>query len=86
MGCGGAKQNLNVEIPVMDYSGLDRWQKFEYANFPFYRTPVDVFEGRCKRFVNGKSSVSLKQLRYAFKDDKLWDDIQNDNSLLVQIL
>lgn len=85
MGCGGSK-NQFAEIPVMDYTKLDRWQRFENQMFPFYRTRIDVFEGRVKRFVNKKSSVSLKQLRYAFKDDKLWDDIQNDNSLLVQIL
>ena len=85
MGCGGSK-NQFAEIPVMDYTKLDRWQKFENQMFPFYRTRIDVFEGRVKRFVNKKSSVSLKQLRYAFKDDKIWDDIQNDNSLLVQVL
>ena len=42
----------------MDLTKLDRYAKFE-KSMPFYRTRIDVFEGRVKRFVNGKSSVSL---------------------------
>ncbi len=59
------------EIPEIDASKLDNYQRFEYQ-FPFYRTRIDIFEGRVKRFVFGKTSVSLAQLRYAFKDDKKW--------------
>ena len=47
---------------------------------------IDVFEGKVKRFVSGKNSVTLPQLRYAFKDDKNWEDLQRDNSLLVKLV
>ena len=88
MGCGDSKQGSRApveEIPEMDLSGLDNYQKFEYQ-LPFYRTRIDIFEGRVKRFVNGKNSVTLQQLRYAFKDDKKWSDLFNEDSVLCQIL
>jgi hypothetical protein len=47
---------------------------------------IDVFEGKVKRFVSGKNSVTLSQLRYAFKDDKNWEDLASDNSLLVKLI
>jgi hypothetical protein len=47
---------------------------------------IDVFEGKVKRFVYDKNSVTLTQLRYAFKDDKNWEDLQRDNSLLVKLI
>ena len=89
MGCsqpshGGALPPPS-EIPEVDLSKLDSYSKFEYQ-FPFYRTRVDIFEGRVKRFVFGKKSVSFAQLKYAFKDDKKWADLQDENSLLVEIL
>ena len=73
------------EIPEIDLSKLDNYSKFEFQ-FPFYRTRVDIFEGRVKRFVFGKKSVSFAQLRFAFKDDKKWADLLDENSLLVEIL
>ncbi len=84
MGCGNAKP-LPEEIPEIDITGLDKFAKFEHT-LPFYRTRIDVFEGRVKRFVNGKNSVTLQQLRYAFKEDKKWDDLNQDDSLLKQII
>lgn len=78
MGCSPSKAGAATapveEIPEIDISGLDRFGKFE-ASFPFYRTRIDIFEGKVKRFVNGKNSVTLPQLRYAFKDDKKWADL-----------
>jgi hypothetical protein len=82
MGCGNSRGNIAEEIPEIDITGLDKFSKFEHS-FPFYRTRIDIFEGRAKRFVNGKNSVSLQQLRYAFKDDRKWADLQQDDSLLV---
>ena len=61
MGCGGSKGSLGAlqeEIPAVDISKLDKYDKFEHT-FPFYRTRVELFEGRVKRFVSGKSSVSF---------------------------
>ena len=72
-------------MPLPDFSKLDSHQRFEHQ-FPLYRTRIDIFEGRVKRYVSGKNSVTLQQLRYAFKDDKKWDDLNNDDSLLVQVL
>ncbi|CDW86845.1 UNKNOWN [Stylonychia lemnae] len=69
----------------MDMSKLDRYTKFE-KSFPFYRTRIDVFEGRVKRFVNAKSTVSIAQLKYSFKDDKKWADLNDPNSQLLDIL
>ena len=77
MGCGGSKNSfggVQEEIPAIDITRLDKYDKFEHS-FPFYRTRIDIFEGRVKRFVSGKSSVSLSQLRYAFKDDGKWVDL-----------
>jgi hypothetical protein len=62
------------DIPVANTAGMDSYTKFEYS-FPLYRTRIDVFEGRLKRFVISKESVSFAQLRYAFKDDKNWSDL-----------
>jgi hypothetical protein len=53
---------------------MDNFTKFEHS-FPFYRTRIDIFEGRVKRFVTGKNSVTLAQLRYAFKDDSKWEEL-----------
>jgi hypothetical protein len=87
MGCGNSKAGPGAteEIPVADFSKLDRFQRFEH-HFPLYRIRIDVFEGKVKRFVTGKNSVTLAQLRYAFKDDKNWEELKNDDSLLVQVL
>eukprot|EP00347_Sterkiella_histriomuscorum_P004742 403359281 len=85
MGCSESTDSGNIDIPEIDMSKLDRYAKFEHS-FPFYRTRIDVFEGRVKRFVNGKTSVSLAQLQYAFKDDKKWSDLYDEHSNLVQIL
>jgi hypothetical protein len=75
----------NDDIPAVDISGFDRYSRFEHS-FPFYRTRVETFEGRVKRFVYNKPSVTLQQLKYAFKDDPKWKDMQSDDSLLTQIL
>lgn len=87
MGCGNSKggPGATEEIPLADFSKLDRFQRFEHS-FPLYRMRIDIFEGKVKRFVTGKNSVTLQQLRYAFKDDKKFEDINNDESLLVQVL
>lgn len=75
MGCGGSK-NLDEapEIAAIDLGSLDKYTRFEFS-FPLYRTRIDFFEGRVKRFVNGKTSVTLNQLRFAFKDDKNWSEL-----------
>jgi len=88
MGCGGSKSSAAAyveEIPAIDLTKLDRFSRFEHS-FPFYRMRIDVFEGKVKRFVINKNSVTLSQLRYAFKDDKNWQDLQTDDSLLVKII
>lgn len=84
MGCNKSKNDI-VEIPEADLVKLDRISRWEHS-FPFYKQRIDVFEGRVKRFVMGRTGVSLEQLRYAFKDDKNWKDLNDDNSMLVTIL
>ena len=74
MGMCGSKQEPEEYPMATDSSNFDKWEKFEHT-LPFYRTRVDIFEGRVKRFVLERSSVTLKQLRYAFKHDHKWDDI-----------
>jgi hypothetical protein len=76
MGCGGSKNSAVAEdIPeILDLTSMDNFTKFEHS-FPFYRTRIDIFEGRVKRFVTGKNSVTLAQLRYAFKDDSKWEEL-----------
>ena len=64
---------------------MDKYQKFEHT-LPFYRIHIDDFEGRVKRFVQNKQTVSLRQLCFAFKDLSSWEDLQNDDSTLVKIL
>ena len=90
MGCGNSRQGGPAtapveEIPEIDLTRLDRFQRFEHT-FPLYRVRIDIFEARVKRFVSGKNSVSFQQLRYAFKDDAKWEDLNNNDSLLVQVL
>ena len=84
MGCNKSKSEFE-ELPETELVKLDRISRFEHG-FPFYKLRIDVFEGRVKRFVVGKTGVSLDQLRYAFKDDKNWKDLYDDNSLLINIL
>jgi hypothetical protein len=84
MGCGNSKAQPE-ELPEIDFSGLDKFCKFEHS-FNLYRIRIDTFEGKVKRFVTGKNSVTLQQLRYAFKDDQKMADLQDDNSLLCQIV
>ena len=74
MGCGDSRLPKPENIPAIDTSGLEKFSKFEHA-FPFYRIRIDILEGRVKRFVNGKNSVTLEQLRFAFKDDPKFEDI-----------
>ena len=75
MGCGCGKGSPEDNYPaITDMAALEPYSRFEHS-FPFYRTRVDFFEGRVKRLVDKKSSVSLKQLRYAFKDDAKWEDL-----------
>ena len=58
MGCGESTQ-IKEEVPeILDLSNFDNIQKFEHS-LPFYRTRIDIFEGKIKRFVNAKTSVSL---------------------------
>ena len=66
--------------------------KFCHDSLPFYSMRIDSFEDRCKRFMkkrtdkNSKLSVSLKQLRFAFKRDSEWSSINNDDSPLCKLL
>ena len=58
MGCGQSS-NILEEYPEMDITSIDdKYTRFEHQ-FPFYRTRIDIFEGRVKRFVNGRTSVSF---------------------------
>jgi hypothetical protein len=88
MGCGQSAQPSIAdapEIPAVDLSKLDRYEKFEHT-LPFYRMRIDVFEGRVKRFVTGKNSVTIEQLRYAFKNEKNWEDLQHNDGLLFRLV
>lgn len=58
MGCSKSKPETFDEIPDTEMSKLDRISRFEHS-FPFYKLRIDVFEGRVKRFVMGKTGVSL---------------------------
>ena len=64
---------------------MDEHAKFEHS-FPLYKMHVKDFEGKVKRFVDGKEYVSLAQLRFAFKDNKGWEQLQEDSSLFCQLL
>lgn len=61
MGCGNSKSApaaIVEEIAAVDVLKLDRFSRFEHS-FPFYRMHLDVFEGKVKRFVINKHSVTL---------------------------
>ncbi len=64
---------------------MDRYERFEHT-LPFYRMRIDVFEGRVKRFVNNKNSVTIDQLRYAFKNEKNWEDLQHNDGILFKLI
>jgi hypothetical protein len=49
------KEDLDVEVNL---NTMDQHTRFEHS-FPFYRMNVVDFEGKVKRYVMGKSSVSL---------------------------
>lgn len=85
MGCEYTKPEVFQELSWLEMSKLDQISRFEHS-FPFYRLRIDVFEGRVKRFVLGRTGVSITQLRFAFKNDKNWKDLEDDNSLLLKIL
>ena len=47
---------------------------------------IDVYESKIKRFVTGTTSVTLKQLQYAFKDNPEWDDLSVKGSVLQRLV
>ena len=86
MGCKKSKgPRIIPAIPEDTLNTYDRYKRFEFS-LPFYRTPIDIFEGKVKRYVMGRTGVSLKQLRFSFGSDPIWEDIHRDDSLLCRIL
>ena len=55
---------------------LNQVEAFEFT-FPFYRIRIDKYEGCIKRFVNveDQNTVTLRQLRYAFKEEPAWSQL-----------
>jgi hypothetical protein len=85
MGCSKSRPGEESDIPAIDITTLDRYNRFEHT-LPFYRTRVEVFETKVKGAAGGKPSVSIAQLREAFKSDLKWADLQSDSSILSKIL
>ena len=79
MGCNQTRSRplepRNEDLTVtVDMNGMDEHARFEHS-FPFYKMHIDDFEGKVKRFVNAKETVSLQQLRFAFKNNKGWESL-----------
>lgn len=72
MGCTPSQQGPEavVDIPEVEVNSLDRFSKVEASIAPLYRLKVDIFEGRVKRYVFNKPSISFSQLRFSFKNDQ----------------
>ena len=67
-------QTMGEVIPWSSHTQLammGRTKRFEHS-MPFHTLRVDIFEGNVKRMVRGKTYVTLKQLRFAFKYRPLW--------------
>ncbi len=50
----------DIEVNV-DLNSMSKFDRFEHS-FPFYRMRIDTFEGKVKRFVSNRNSVTLRQL------------------------
>lgn len=86
MGCAKSKGAGSDEpLPALDLTGLDGPSKFE-AMLPFKRYNVAALEAKFKAAAGEKTSLTLAQLREAFAADKVWADLQNNDSVLVKIL
>ncbi len=75
----------DVPLPALDLTGLDGPTKFETV-LAFKRTKIDVLEAKLKAATGETKSLTLTQLREVFGKDKVWADINNDESLLVKVL
>lgn len=66
MGCSNGRTGGGLQAPqnedlnnYIDPNNMERFAKFEYT-FPLYRMRISDFEGKVKRFVSGKNSVSIR--------------------------
>ena len=70
----GQQLQTGESVPWVSQSILmnfNKTQAFEHT-MPFHTLRIDIFEGNVKRFLQGRTYVTLKQLRYAFKYRPTW--------------
>ncbi|CDW91249.1 UNKNOWN [Stylonychia lemnae] len=89
MGCvkskGEAGVEVDVPLPPLDLSGLDAATKFETI-LPFKRNKLEIFELKLKAATGANKTIPFDQLRTLLGQDKVWADINDDNSVLVKVL
>lgn len=88
MGCVKSKGDAgagDAPLAPLDLTGLDAATKFETI-LPFKRCKVDLLEAKLKNATGEEKTVTLEKLREIFAGDKVWADINDDNSLLVKVL
>lgn len=88
MGCTKSKAGSadDAALPAINLAGLDGPSKFE-AMLPFKRYKVDALEAKFKVAFgdNNNKSLPLEQFKDAFKEDPAWNDLWDQESLLVKL-
>ena len=54
-----ASKDAKEEIGELKLDELDRFEKVEHSIAPLHRIKIEAFEARVKKYVVGKSSISL---------------------------
>ena len=78
-------QNEPPPLPEINLAGLDPVSRFEFS-LPFYRIKIETLEKRLKKATGEKKTISLEELKTAFAKDNSWNDLNDEKSLLRQVI
>jgi len=76
---------MKATLKNKDVSALSAYEALE-ARLPLQILEIREFEGRLKKLVYGKATISLKQMQFCFtRDYEDFDDLNNPDSLTYKI-
>lgn len=79
------KKKLSI-IQGKDFSGLGAYKQLE-AKLPLTTMDIREFEGRIKKLVYGKDTISIRQLQFTFaRDVEDFESLTNTDSEFYQII
>eukprot|EP00347_Sterkiella_histriomuscorum_P018693 403344536 len=95
LGTGGGKSGKNAtqsrrkQIQLKPQNVMSKKTAYERieARLPLQIMDIREYEGRLKKLVYGKETVSLRQITYVFaRDYEDWEDLTNNDSALTKIM